>query len=59
MLFERLDILALSSDLKLTSPYYRLFAAQADNTNLTLWAYELQHYTTHRSLLYLSKLPFL
>ena len=56
MLYERLDTLDLNSDLKLTFRYYRLSAAQVDNTSETLWAYELQHYTMHRSLLYLSKL---
>ena len=33
MLFEKLDTPDSSSDLKLIFPYYRLFAAQADNAN--------------------------
>ena len=46
MLFEKLDTPDSSSDLKLIFPYYRLFAAQADNANsyfMGLWAATLYH----------------
>ena len=46
MLFEKPGTLDLSSDLKLISRYYRLFAAQADNANTSfmgLWAATLYH----------------